>query len=361
VRQRVNRIAVGDCDACDGLDTTHATSAATTSNAWWNIPDAEADRNADRKTGRYGRPVQWIRLDNVKTRWVGFNRFLATDLRFGLICPNGTSGSLRRERCIAKLPKLGILDSTVKVFRADERDECGYRPAWSRRGPYPGDVSSMRWLVAGCCLLAVGCASFRDAYNQDLLYLKMASEARKVWKQHRDYYVSQQQYPRDFELGFQDGYIAVALGASGCPPTLPRKEYWHPDFRNDEGKARVATWYNGYAGLSSGVQDRNRLPTASEFYGRHYSTSGPAHESALAPAPAVEELPPEPETPALPAAPPAELSSSSGWRSIPLEPVNDIDGGISTAGTATVSAGPDEVDEASIHEVPGEFGLSRPD
>jgi hypothetical protein len=241
----------------------------------------------------------------------------------------------------------------------------------------------MRWLFAGCCILVLGCASFRDAWNQDLLYLKMCSEARQVWKQCRDSYAGQSDYPKDFALGFQDGYIAVSLGANGCPPTLPRQEYWHPDLRSEAGKARIAAWYNGYAAgaytaLSTGVQDRNRLPTASDIYGRHYSTSRPAYE---APATLEELLPPQPET-RLPAIPPAEStpaapSPEAARRLTPATSPNltatdeDWDESVGTAKLAgpELEAAPELPplppgllpEEPESSPVSGEFGLSRPE
>jgi hypothetical protein len=167
----------------------------------------------------------------------------------------------------------------------------------------------MRWLCAACCLLLAGCASIRDACHQDVLYHRMQHEAARVWDECEANYAAQPWFDH-FERGFKDGYIGVAMGHDGCPPTLPRNEYWHPRYRTAEGKAQITAWYHGYAvgaqtALSVGVHDRNRLPTAIEVFGRgdtFLKTSGTA---SLSPIPAEDVLPPTPEIPAL--APPASI------------------------------------------------------
>lgn len=207
-----------------------------------------------------------------------------------------------------------------------------------------------RLTVVTGLLLLLGCASFRDAIDQDMLYLRMCGEAEKAWDAggYEDANVS-----KDFERGFMDGYVAVAFGATGCPPTLPHRHYWHPRFKNDAGKARIADWYNGYAagaatGLTNGVSDRNRLPIAQEMYGRNQPKTGSSSEIMLPEHPLSEPVPPEP-TP-IPAAPaviePATFSADAEWRPSPSE----------TTGKASV-----DLSQPAAAEVSGEFGLSQPE
>lgn len=171
----------------------------------------------------------------------------------------------------------------------------------------------MRGLTAVCCLFVMGCVSFRDAIDQDFLYLKMCAEAERAWRVYRPADLDQHPHPKDFEQGFMDGFVAVAFGANGCPPTLPSRDYWGPKFKNDVGKARIIAWYNGYAAgasaaQSEGMQDRNRLPTAVELFGHRpmkaeSSPLTPVSPPLLTPAP--EAFPPTPELPGSPpAAPP---------------------------------------------------------
>lgn len=234
----------------------------------------------------------------------------------------------------------------------------------------------MRRLMLVCCVLSCGCASFRDAWNQDMLYWRMCAEADRVWSECRHGYPEDQLYADDFQLGFKDGYIAVAFGANGCPPTLPRDKYWKPRYKNAEGKARIAVWYNGYAAgayaaLSTGVQDWNRLPTASEMYGRHTSGSDQVGTAILTPTPTGEPLPPEPEAGPPPGTPPAaeplplEALPPSAWRSASPAATDAVQVE-NAAFESEPEANPDwdvEIEQLSAEEpgLSGAFGLSRPE
>jgi hypothetical protein len=220
--------------------------------------------------------------------------------------------------------------------------------------------------------LTLGCAAFRDAVNEDVLYLKMCGEAERMWRDCRHVYPEDQPYHEDFEKGFMDGYVAVGFGANGCPPTLPSKEYWKPKFKNPEGKARTAMWYNGYAAgayaaLSAGVQDRNRLPTAGELYGRNRPHSQYQSHSApvITPSPMLDAMPPEPE-----AIPPAEEPApppppESAWRATApelLETPAEVSAALQSAPMSGTS--PESEREPGVVEPPaltGSFGLSRPE
>jgi hypothetical protein len=239
-----------------------------------------------------------------------------------------------------------------------------------RSGWCGGMISEMRCLTAVCCVLALGCASFRDAVNEDVLYLKMCGEAERMWRDCRHVYPEDQPYHKDFEKGFMDGYVAVGFGANGCPPTLPSKEYWKPRFKNPEGKARTATWYNGYAAgayaaLSSGVQDRNRLPTAGELYGRNRPQAPSISAPLIEPEPMLDAMPPEPEAipPAVEPAPPPLLESA--WRSTPPAPMTmRAETSAPLKPAPVVEASSESEREPGAVEPPaltGSFGLSRPE
>lgn len=172
-------------------------------------------------------------------------------------------------------------------------------------------------LLIGCVWLT-GCASVRDAVVQDQLYLRNAGEARLALQEFEQVAPLPPDHPDHFRGGFKDGYIAVAMGATGCPPTLPPKKYWHAKYRTADGKLVVTAWYNGYAegataAEATGAADRNRVHTALDIYGAgtsrvstaNYQSSSLATETsepiplfpdvALPPAPGVDgESPPPP-------------------------------------------------------------------
>jgi len=163
-----------------------------------------------------------------------------------------------------------------------------------------------RLFLTGCCLVLSGCALVRDACLQDCLYLKMCHESRRAWAVAEPYYADQPCYEH-FRRGFKDGYVAVGMGASGCPPTLPPKEYWHPSFRNDEGRTLIAAWYNGYAAgaqaaNSIGLRERNQIPSKIEFYGCCESRAKCPEHFPLTP---VDDFQPAPDVP--PEPPPASI------------------------------------------------------
>lgn len=162
------------------------------------------------------------------------------------------------------------------------------------------------------CLIAVllltGCASVRDAVLQDKLFWRNTKEARHAWRQ---FYETRTGGDDDwasahYEQGFIDGYVGVAMGATGCPPTLPPKLYWNPEYRTTQGKVYVTDWYNGYAegaqaAKAAGAPDRNRVHTAIDVYGTgqsSYSSAMPSTPGGLTPV-----IPPEPASEAIDPAP----------------------------------------------------------
>ncbi|MBI1347052.1 hypothetical protein GC163_12260 [bacterium] len=149
------------------------------------------------------------------------------------------------------------------------------------------------WLIA--VLMLSGCASIRDAVLQDKLYLRNSKEAAHAWREFCDIRTSGNDdwATEHYKIGFRDGYVGVAMGANGCPPTLPPKRYWKPEFRTPQGKVCVTDWYNGYAegaqsAKSAGAPERNRVLTAVDVYGVGTSSNTP-----LAPVP-MPAIPPAP-------------------------------------------------------------------
>lgn len=170
-------------------------------------------------------------------------------------------------------------------------------------------------------LLLAGCASIRDAVLQDKLYWRNSKEARDAWQSFCEIRTGGDDdwASAHYEKGFIDGYVGVAMGANGCPPTLPPKIYWNPEFRTTQGKVYVTDWYNGYAegavaAKAAGAPDRNRVHTAIDVYGAgRVSNVG------------VASSPQDSWTPATPSEPtPSTTLPESGSPSIPQTELPEI-------------------------------------
>ncbi len=140
------------------------------------------------------------------------------------------------------------------------------------RSPDDGEQMNPSGVVYLCLLAMTGCASVRDALVQDQMYLRNSREASRTFRKFHAKTAAAHDFPDHYWCGFHDGYVGVAMGASGCPPTLPPKQYWHAQYRSAEGKLVVTAWYNGYAegaaaAQSSDAADRNRVHTALDVYG----------------------------------------------------------------------------------------------
>lgn len=55
----------------------------------------------------------------------------------------------------------------------------------------------------------------------------------------------------DYQRGFQQAYIDVAMGESGEVPPAAPMEYWKAKLRNCEGHSRADDWFQGYAAGAS--------------------------------------------------------------------------------------------------------------
>jgi len=201
---------------------------------------------------------------------------------------------------------------------------------------HDGDWNVMRKLCLLSILLLTGCASIRDGILQDKLYWRNSREARAAWRQFCETRTGgdDEWASAHYERGFNDGYVGVAMGANGCPPTLPPKLYWNPEYRTTQGKVYVTDWYNGYAegalaAKAANAPDRNRVHTAIDVYG----TGLAGHASALPGAP-------EALSPVIPPGPALEPAASEPA----VLPVPVIEP-------------PGLVPEVE-HSAPGSFGLS---
>ena len=126
-----------------------------------------------------------------------------------------------------------------------------------------------------------GCATVRSlqdevAYNDQLD--RWMTGVTSCLHAHQAWYVRKGEHadePRlmDFGAGFRQGYIAVARGGDGCPPTLPPRRYWNYRFERPEGQRRIAAWFTGYpygvlAAAEYGAGVKQRVPSSASIQGR---------------------------------------------------------------------------------------------
>ena len=125
-------------------------------------------------------------------------------------------------------------------------------------------------LAVGVTLLS-GCYSLQTAFTDDMIAWRNYRAAQSAWWSCRDVYVDCEPNLYDFGLGFRAGYINVASGGNGCPPTLPPQRYWGPYYQSDCGREQVVAWYNGYAhgvelATADGMGNSNQIVTSMELY-----------------------------------------------------------------------------------------------
>ncbi len=111
--------------------------------------------------------------------------------------------------------------------------------------------------------------------------------------------------PHSFREGFTSGYIAVANGATGCPPAVPiiscHNHMWMDRCSEND---KMAAWYDGYevgvmAAKADGMVDANRMttripqPTPVDYSGASQinatgGTAGASVDPAIPPSPIAE-------------------------------------------------------------------------
>ena len=82
---------------------------------------------------------------------------------------------------------------------------------------------------------------------------------------------------RDYQRGFTQAFVDVALGRTGEAPPVPPQRYWSVCFRSDCGQGRAADWYAGYRegaslALANCQEVCRTIPTSGAGY--HF---GPTH------------------------------------------------------------------------------------
>jgi len=109
------------------------------------------------------------------------------------------------------------------------------------------------YAIGAVCLLG-GCTSFGSGLGsifsggcmgEAIELHRNRTCALKAWYR-REHNFCDQAYLKDFKAGFVDGYVAIAEGKPGCPPSVPPKQYWSWAYQTPEGQAQMAAWYAGY-------------------------------------------------------------------------------------------------------------------
>lgn len=166
-----------------------------------------------------------------------------------------------------------------------------------------------RWLWLALLLSSIcagsGCATVRSlqdevAYNDQLD--RWATGVTSCLHAHHAWYVKKGEHAdephlMDFGAGFRQGYVAVARGGDGCPPTLPPRRYWNYRFERPEGQRRIAAWFTGYpygvlAAAEYGAGVKQRVPSSASIQGRTDSFGETAETAPAEPVP-VEPVPVE--------------------------------------------------------------------
>ena len=116
-----------------------------------------------------------------------------------------------------------------------------------------------------------GCYSLHEELSEISYRNSLISQAEAAWHAaHACYRDIPNRY--DFHRGFRDGYLNVANGGDGCPPTLAPSHYWSSCFRSDNCGA-IQSWYDGFAhGAIAAEQDgagsQNTLLLSPAFHGQ---------------------------------------------------------------------------------------------
>ena len=147
---------------------------------------------------------------------------------------------------------------------------------------------------------ASGCFTMRDAIDDFTIDTRNQAYARFAWRKYRASFHGMRHHDH-IENGFKAGYVSVASGGSGCPPTLPPRKYWSGSYQNPKGHEKMRDWFHGYsfgvlAAKQDGIADWNRLVT-SPFVSQNLHLSE-AHPAEIIDADShSQELPPEPDAP----------------------------------------------------------------
>ena len=133
-------------------------------------------------------------------------------------------------------------------------------------------ILNMMLLTLGL-VSVTGCNSLSDSIDEQHYLMRSKSDAGLAWKNSKRAYVRIEKNLDDFERGFVDGYVAVASGADGCPPSLPPKRYWKTKYSNVESKELVVAWFDGYqhgatTAIADGVKESRQILTSGKVYNK---------------------------------------------------------------------------------------------
>lgn len=116
----------------------------------------------------------------------------------------------------------------------------------------------MRWplliliTLLSCCGCQTHCPLTRPrqwmCYNRTIDDFFSTKTAREVARLHLAKIYSKTCRPtRDYQAGFEQAYVDVALGSDGTSPAMPPPPYWKSCHRTVEGHQRSEEWLAGYS------------------------------------------------------------------------------------------------------------------
>lgn len=99
------------------------------------------------------------------------------------------------------------------------------------------------FLLAGWLVIPmVGCANLHDVRYE----LSQKSRTLSAWRSFPDCAKDNQNYPKDYERGWKDGFYDVTTGGTGCPPVVAPRCYWEPSQILDHCDNRRNAYYSGF-------------------------------------------------------------------------------------------------------------------
>lgn len=99
------------------------------------------------------------------------------------------------------------------------------------------------YLLAGWLFIPMlGCANLYDVQYE----LSQKSRTRSAWRALPERAKANQNYPRDYERGWKDGFYDVTTGGTGCPPVVAPSCYWSPSQILDHCDNRRNEYYSGF-------------------------------------------------------------------------------------------------------------------
>ncbi len=120
----------------------------------------------------------------------------------------------------------------------------------------PVRLNAPRFVVLACLVLgASGCSmtkgvrdhfAYNDTTNDFVMGWRNTVWARQAWHNQKHHFAGHAEF-HALGAGFRDGYVDVATGGSGCPPSVPPRKYWSWKYQTAEGQCKVAAWFEGFA------------------------------------------------------------------------------------------------------------------